>query len=480
MKMNTEGNFDMKETILTPKQQEAVDFDGKEMLIKGIAGSGKTLVLLKKAHKILTTCPDEQVYLFTYVGTLAAYTRELAATIGSQRLHVDTFHAWAFRMLRRAGVRTSIVQNEEQVEMLRKSMSEVFRSTRHRLVAEEKYFGFLAEEIQWMKGKSLLSREGYLAAARVGRGTKVFVDGKAREVMYAVFERYQEKLQRAGKIDYDDLSNLLDASFAKWSPYAKLDNVLIDEAQDLQEVQLKLLRKCANKRIVIAADQGQKIYNTSFSWRGIGINITGGRTKVLQNSFRSTQQIISLAYSLQKHDPLYKEKDEEYVYPVIPERQGPVPMLIQLTGHEEEEMFVVKAVQELHRLNPNWTIGILCRKKASLARFHRQLPLLGVPTEYVEKDKGSVTQPGAKLLSLHSAKGLEFDAVYVFRMREKTVPLYDQLEDLDDEVLATERRLLYVAMTRAKTALTLTYSGKRSRFIEEMDDTLYEYKGVGV
>ncbi|WP_167747119.1 ATP-dependent helicase [Cohnella luojiensis] len=469
----------MIEITLTLKQQEAVDYDGKEMLIKGIAGSGKTLVLLNKANKILAAQERENVYLFTYNGTLAAYAKELAAMIGSDRLHVYTFHSWASRMLAKLNIRMQMVKGDEQEELLRNSVMSVCQTAPHRLVAEEKYFDFLAEEISWIKGKSLFTLESYLQAERTGRGTKVNVDQKGREVIFAVFQQYQGDLKRLGQADFDDLAAILDRSFAQLGPLKDLDNVLIDEAQDLQEIQLKLLRKCANKRMIIAADKGQKIYNTSFTWRDIGINITGGRTKVLHDSFRSTKQIIELAYSLQKHDPIYKDRDEEFVHPVVPQREGPVPRLIQCGGYDEEEEYVLRSVQELYRLNPNWKIGILCRKNASLSKFQKRLPPLGVPAEYVKKMSGSAFRPGVKLLSFHSAKGLEFDAVFLYRLREKVIPIYDQAEDLDEDTLSTERRLLYVAITRAKSVLVMTYYGRRSRFIDELDPALYRYEGVG-
>jgi DNA helicase II / ATP-dependent DNA helicase PcrA len=72
---------------------------------------------------------------------------------------------------------------------------------------------------------------------------------------------------------------------------------------------------------------------------------------------------------------------------------------------------------------------------------------------------------GVHLLTLHGAKGLEFDAVFLPRVEEKELPI--RQAKLDAEV-AEERRLLYVGMTRAKRQLALTWSGRPSRFLREL------------
>ena len=73
---------------------------------------------------------------------------------------------------------------------------------------------------------------------------------------------------------------------------------------------------------------------------------------------------------------------------------------------------------------------------------------------------------GVHLLTLHRAKGLEFDAVFLPRVEEKELPCKQALRSAP--ALAEERRLLYVGMTRARRHLALTWSGKPSRFLAEL------------
>src|SRR5439155_6967215 len=72
---------------------------------------------------------------------------------------------------------------------------------------------------------------------------------------------------------------------------------------------------------------------------------------------------------------------------------------------------------------------------------------------------------GVHLLTLHGAKGLEFEAVFLPRVEERELPI--KLAKTDAEI-AEERRLLYVGITRAKRHLALTWSGRPSRFLGEL------------
>jgi DNA helicase-2/ATP-dependent DNA helicase PcrA len=80
-------------------------------------------------------------------------------------------------------------------------------------------------------------------------------------------------------------------------------------------------------------------------------------------------------------------------------------------------------------------------------------------------DPGGDGARGVNLLTLHRAKGLEFDAVFIPRLQEKELP---SKQARTPAALAEERRLLYVGITRAKRVLWLTWSGKRSRFLDEL------------
>jgi DNA helicase II / ATP-dependent DNA helicase PcrA len=85
---------------------------------------------------------------------------------------------------------------------------------------------------------------------------------------------------------------------------------------------------------------------------------------------------------------------------------------------------------------------------------------------YLQERFGTHAGRGVHLLTYHRAKGLEFEAVFLPRLEEKELP--SKLSKTPD-ALAEERRLLYVGLTRAKRHLSVTWSGKPSRFLAELD-----------
>jgi DNA helicase-2/ATP-dependent DNA helicase PcrA len=85
---------------------------------------------------------------------------------------------------------------------------------------------------------------------------------------------------------------------------------------------------------------------------------------------------------------------------------------------------------------------------------------------YLQERFGTHAGRGVHLLTYHRAKGLEFEAVFLPRLEEKELP--SKLSKTPD-ALAEERRLLYVGLTRAKRHLSVSWSGKPSRFLAELD-----------
>ena len=91
------------------------------------------------------------------------------------------------------------------------------------------------------------------------------------------------------------------------------------------------------------------------------------------------------------------------------------------------------------------------------------------------KEKKQSTR-GIHLMTMHATKGLEFDEVYILHLNDGIIPKIKRGEKVTEEHIEEERRLFYVALTRAKVSVELNYitglkdnSGLKSRFLEEMN-----------
>ncbi|HXY73040.1 MAG TPA: 3'-5' exonuclease, partial [Actinomycetota bacterium] len=119
---------------------------------------------------------------------------------------------------------------------------------------------------------------------------------------------------------------------------------------------------------------------------------------------------------------------------------------IEATGRVENLKELVGVAAEFEARNPEGT----------LADFLEQVSLVSEQDEYEEND------PGVTLMTLHNAKGLEFDVVFMAGMEDGVFPHYRSMTDSAE--LEEERRLAYVGITRARRRLYLTHAWSRSLF----------------
>ena len=460
---------------LSEEQKKAVNFPfAGHLLVKGIAGSGKSTVLIKRAAKLLQTRSGETVRVITFNRALTQYYSKL--NDGGIIKEASTFHSWALKIIKTfKGSGVNVIQRRERKKVIKDAI-ERFKSNYHDHRLFQQSIDFWEDEFDYIKGKRLLNKQEYIGTNRSGRGSEVRVTKKDKELVYEVFNEYSRILNRRGLIDFSDFANILLDKQWEIPDKLKVDHLFIDEAQDLQASQILALSYLARKSITIGADKGQNIYKTGFTWKEVNIDIRGGRTKTLTNTFRSTDEIVKLAISLQKHDNLVRNNDEEYTMPNLPNRSGPVPELMSFASEEEEKEAVAELVHEIINEDSDLSIGILARTWAELDDFKKVLDGHGVDSVIFKASKEKFFDSGVQLITYHSAKGLEFDIVFATGLIEGNLPPkeIDYLSGEDfEEYLAVYRRLVYVAITRAKNCLFMTCGGKLSRFVEEMDPELY-------
>lgn len=489
---------------LTNEQRDCVRYPSDQpLLIRGIPGSGKTTVLLERAEHLLEhgeqASQGPKVLLLTYNNLLKRYIQQLALESGTHRIQAMTVHGWGMQLLGDLGIKSNdgiVTDGEEKRErehFIRFACNTVAKFNSHLTPPSLSVRGvgkgqepskfdllmarvrFLDEEFEWIKGLGK-DRDRYLSEPRTGRGTGIQIQRQHREWIWQVFETYNSLMRKKGRFDFDDVAVLLDANVHRVPVDLRPSHVLVDEAQDLTVMQLKVIARLAIRSLTIAADKGQSIYQRGFSWADIGINIRG-RSRSLDRTFRSTRQIIRLANSLQRYDPLVLKRDEEFVPAVEPDVDGPVPELYMAPNLDAQIPQVTDWVASRRRSFPEDTIGIIVPHRRIREKFVEALGQVGITPQILKTEVGAdVISPGVKLVTFHSAKGLEFDHVAVTSLRDGTIPgrINNEASKEDEEQhLATERRKVYVALTRARLTLAVFGVGPKSTFISELAPSLY-------
>ena len=203
---------------------------------------------------------------------------------------------------------------------------------------------------------------------------------------------------------------------------------------------------------------------------------TAGRSFRLRVNYRSTEEI--LAWSARLLAPVTVDALEgEGTDSLAGYRSllhGGQPQARGYATRQEETEALVDRVRELldEGLAPH-EIGVCARFNLSLDAAEEKLKAAGIP---VLRVKGQTPQSaeGVRLATMHAVKGLEFRAVSVLGAGEGAVPFAREITPREADApqheadLLRERCLLFVACTRAREALSVTWSGAASPFLEHV------------
>lgn len=445
------------------------------ILIKGVAGSGKTTVAVYRARHILGTGPDlfedTNVCIFSFNKSLIKYIKGILGDYDNEgsNILVTTFHKWAYGFLGERGYWSSYkVAKENETKRTIGTVLNQLRCKYPNQLILTKSTDFFKDEIAWLKGKQIYDFQNYCDTKRTGRGTSDRVTNKDKEYIWALFCDYEEELERNKLTDFDDFALLALEYINEEKPFnPPFSHIVVDEAQDLTVAQLtciyKLLKPSTDS-ITVIADTAQRIYKSGFSWAGIGINVRGGRSFELKHNYRNTRQIAEAASSLLSHDP----QKEDYSQPILPIREGPKPKILFLNT-EQEGIFICEQLKKIDLSKESAVV--LHRTNGGVNNFSNALWVFGFnPTNISAPDVFNIQQSGIFTCTMFSVKGLEFDHVFLCDINDTLIPYLPELADEKDDLqINTERRLLYTCMTRARGSIYLMVTGKPSRFLAEID-----------
>ncbi|WP_327738007.1 AAA family ATPase [Streptomyces nojiriensis] len=467
-----EKPFEAWRVFLHPSQRRVAyrTSYGGPVQVTGGPGTGKTVAALHRVKHLLGRSADGRILLTTYTNALAAGLREMLGLLldGDEeslaRVDVTTVDAYANGVVRAKSKATpKPIGDREQWQLWEKVIKQLALPFTARFLAQEYRHVVL--------GQNLRDLDAYLGASRRGRGTGL--GPTRRRQVWSGVERFEEFLRDRGETTH--LRVCMRAAELLTGEPAPYTHVIVDEAQDLHPAQWRVLRAAVSPGaddLFVTGDPHQRIYDSRVSLGSLGIT-TAGRSFRLRINYRSTEEI--LAWSARLLAPVTVDTLEgEGTDSLTGYRSllhGRRPQAQGYSSRAEEAEGLVERVRELLAggLAPN-EIGVCARFNLSLDTVEEKLKAAGIP---VLRVKGQDTQrvDGVRVATMHAMKGLEFRAVSVLGVNEGTVPFTREITPREadplqhDSDLLRERCLLFVACTRAREALSVTWSSAPSPFL---------------
>jgi DNA helicase-2/ATP-dependent DNA helicase PcrA len=366
---------------LNDAQREAVLHGQGPLLVLAGAGSGKTRVIV---HRVARLVGEEgvvpgRVLGVTFPNTAAGEMRaRLVRLLGASasELWVQTFHAFGARFLRREAARAGlspsfpIYDDDDQLRLVKGILAELGADDGETLTAREA----LSRIDRW-KGLALRPDE-----VRPGEHD---IEGQLAREVYA---RYAAALVRAGAADFGDLLmrpvRLLEDDErlrARWA--GRFEHLLVDEFQDTNPVQYRLLRLLAGGggNICVVGDDDQAIYH----WRGADVenilgfdrDFPGTRIVKLERNYRSTRNVLDAAHAVISRAARRREKR-------LWTEEGPGEPLALIVGqdeHDEAERIERAVAHERARGTAGDEIAVLYRANAQSRPIEAALRAARIP-----------------------------------------------------------------------------------------------------
>lgn len=424
------------------------------VVIRGAAGSGKTTTAILKLRAAvgffinrMRRQPDKRpvkVLVLTFNRTLRGYVTELAEKQFEQgsaiSLEISTFSSWALGLLGKPKIIDAEL-GESKIRQLSKHL--------------DLDFDFIKEETDYVLGRFLTnSLDEYLTTRRDGRGVKPRMERKMREALLnEVIRPYAEFKLANHLVDWNDLAVTLTEA-----QHVAYDVVVVDETQDFSANEIRAVMNQLEKEhtVTFVLDTAQRIYARTFTWQEAGVTVRPEASHRLTVNYRNTKQIARFAAGVlagiapddDGSMPNFESATREGAMPIVLKGKFFPQLSYSINQIKKHIDLRTESVAFLHPKGGGWFKEIrLALEKERLA--------------FVELSRKSDWPQGSEniaLCTLHSAKGLEFDHVFILGLNgEVTAAADDELKPEDDERLTNLRRLVAMGIGRARNTVVVGY-----------------------
>ena len=459
---------------LAPEQQKIIDrpLDAGPILVKGGPGTGKSLIGLYRIRHIVENRTAESLFtqrprfgILTYTNTLSGLNDVLAKDINAKleaengQVVCSTLDKVAYEVASAAlGRRPNPANDVTWEKLLEQHVLPKVQATTsdaiHRLGLH-----YLVEEIdRVILGYGIHTLEEYQGHRRTGR--KVAMIATDRTEVWKLYEEFRF-LHEERKVETFSLIRSIALKHLKDHPeYPRFNALFVDEVQDLSRTARQLvLELVADKRfLLMTADTGQSIYEHPPTWVETDptLNLRGGRIHVLRRNYRSTKEIYAGIEALREES----DDGEGVTGRPLSVFSGRYPIWLKVKGDAQVSTvaLVIKSLSSTHALGQ---IAVVVRDNDRLKTYASYLESQGIPSRAVTQSvRIDVDGNHVHVITAHSSKGLEFPAVVVPDVSDSQYPWAYAMrgcltQEQTNETLEKERRLLYVALSRASHTLVM-------------------------
>jgi DNA helicase-2/ATP-dependent DNA helicase PcrA len=369
---------------LNPSQLDAVQSTEGPLLVLAGAGTGKTRVIIHRiAYLIQQGVPPENILAVTFTNKAADQMKErvrdllVRGGLSAAEPWVSTFHSFCARLLRREATRIglspdfSIYDENDQLATVKLALNRI--STTEKGTSAR----FFLWQISYAKSHSISPLE--MADAASGSG------GQNATLPAEVYKTYQEILQQACALDFDDLllkaaQVLRESEEARRVWQTRFQFLHVDEFQDTNRPQYEVLRLLLGpeRNICVVGDEDQAIY----SWRGADINILlrfsnedfpGAKVVRLEENYRSRQRILDSAAAVVSHNVKRLGK-----LLVATRGKGQRPLFYEARDASAEAEYIAAEINRMTHQDSTLHFAVLYRANFQSLAFENVMLKLGL------------------------------------------------------------------------------------------------------
>jgi superfamily I DNA/RNA helicase len=465
-------------------QKKAIISNNKHVLCIAGAGSGKTTVLTKRIEFMIKyrSVPASKILAITFTRKARTEMKKRLDSVNLEEVMVETFNSYCEKILKNYSSiiydkPTHVLSYGDKIKIIRKAIlmlkmdvhsviNAYFSYSQKRNKTNDQLFNIFLNDC-------FLVRD-YLKSKNEVLDEASFVDGcgddqKNARMIYAIVNYIEGYMKKEGFRDFAD--QLIDTiAFFEKHPeiIPSFDHILVDEYQDVNSTQIKLIELLSPKNLFFVGDPRQSI----FGWRGSNIkyilkfkdDYPDSKIITLTKNYRSSEAIVNVindsirSMNLANLESVNKwEKDVN---------------LLKFATESSEFDFIISTILKSNiPRNEIFVLARTNRKLALLSQTMKQKKIKHVVRSDEIKRTKIITKDDVTLATIHAIKGLEAELVFVigctglnFPCKGSEHPVIEMIKINDYDKEEEERRLFYVAMSRAKKSLYLTYSGKKPTY----------------